>query len=585
MAEQSTPLGRYLRVNLTEGIFQEEQFPAETLRRYPGGTCLGVKVLYDEVSPQVSWSDPENRFIVASGPLGGTRVNGSGTVSVITVGALTGGPATCQANGFLGAFLRQNGYDGLIIQGAAPRLSYLYIHDGQAELRDATHLAGVDTWEMIDRFAEELALRPSQISVFGIGPAGENLVRFAAFVGDRGHVGGHNGTGAAMGAKRLKAIVIQRGRPVSVADPEALARVADEIFQRKNPEGPYRWGTLRGVARGAEGYGWLPIKNYTTNEWDITPEQLQTWDGPYIQEHYSPRRNSCWACRYTHCTLMTLPEGSKHAGFVGEEPEYEQFAAFGPVIDNKDAAEAFYLANRCDRLGFENNEMGWVIGFCMECYEKGILTKEQLDGLEMTWGNTEAVDALMDKIARREGIGDLLAEGVMRAAQKIGGEAVNCAIYTMKGNSPRGHDHRARWTELFDTSVSDTGTMEIGPMFNMPADSLAKLGVEHLPGEFNPQEIVEFAAKTAGAMLFEDSMGTCRFNTQTDIPYLVQAVNVATGWNLTIEDALKAGRRAMHLLRAFNIRRGITPELDRPGPRYSSTPVDGPAEGISIQPH
>ncbi len=578
--------GKYLRVNLTSGQFEIQQLDAATLRSYLGGTCFGVKVLYDEVPRGVAWSDPENRFIVASGPLGGTRVNGSGTVSVVTKGALTNGAATCQANGFLGAFLRLNGFDGLIIYGAAPKLAYLYIHDGRAELRDATHLAGVDTWDMIDRFAEELQVSASQISVFGIGPAGENLVRFAAFVGDRGHVGGHNGTGAVMGSKRLKAIVVRRAPGmVPVHQPEAVSQVAEEIFNRKNPEGPYRWGTLRGVANGVtQGYGWLPIKNYTTNWWDISPEQVQKWDGPYLQEHYNPQRHSCWACRFNHCTRMTVPEG-RHKGFVGEEPEYEQFAAFGPVIDNKDPAEAFFLANLCDRLGFENNEMGWLMSLVMECYEKGLLTREQLGGLEMRWGNAEAVEALMYKIARREGIGDLLDTLSLRAAQKIGGEAPRMAIHTMKGNTPRGHDHRARWMELFDTSVSDTGTLEVGPAFNMPADTLQALGIEKVQESFSPEQVVRFSAQASGGMLFEDSLGVCRFNTQTDVIYLTKAVNAAMGWDMTPQEAFKAGRRAMNLLRAFNIRHGVGPEMDRPSERYGSTPVDGPAQGISIQPY
>ena len=363
MATQETFGGKYLRVDLTEGAFEDQLFGQEALQDYLGGSCLGALTLYREVPPDVGWDDPENRLIVASGPLGGTRVNGSGTISVITKGALTEGAATSQANGFLGAFLRRNGYDGLIIHGAAPQLSYLYIHDGRAELCDARHLAGVDAWDMIDMLAAELGLRTSQMSVFGVGPAGENKVRFAAFVGDRGHVAGHNGTGAVMGAKRLKAIVVQRGtKAVPVHDGDGVAEMADTMFSRINREGAFRWGTLGGVSRGIDSYGWLPIKNYTTNLWDITPEEAERWDGPYLQEHYDPQRHSCWACRFNHCTMMTIPDG-KRQGFVGEEPEYEQFAAFGPVIDNKDAREAVFLSNQCDRLGFENNEMGWVIGW------------------------------------------------------------------------------------------------------------------------------------------------------------------------------------------------------------------------------
>ena len=580
--------GKFLRVDLTSGRIWPEQLDEEIYRKHLGGTGYGAKVLYDEVPPGVEWSEPENRLIVASGPLGGTRVNGSGTVSVVTKGPLTNGAATSQANGFLGAYMQFNGFDGVVIQGAAESLKYLYVHERGAELRDADHLAGVDTWEMIDLLTEELGVDERQISVFGIGPAGENLVRFAAFVGDRGHVAGHNGTGAVMGSKRLKAIVAQRARgPVPAHDREALADVAKTLFRRivDDPvaqEGVYRWGTLRGVAQGAQGGGWLPVKNYTTSIYNISPEELEKWDGPYLQENYVSGRHNCWACRFQHCTMFTIPEGP-YKGFVGEEPEYEQFAAFGPVIANTDVTAAIVLANECDRLGFENNEMGWLMGLVMECYEKGILTQEQLDGLDMSWGNVEAVRALMRKIAHREGIGDLLAEGVMRAAQEIEGEATNFAIHTMKGNTPRGHDHRARWTEMFDTATSNTGTMETGPTLNMPQDALEAIGIEGSPDVFSAQEVSTFSARTKGAMIFEDSLGVCRFNTRTDVLYLTKAVNAVTGWDMDVQEAMRVGRRAVNLLRAFNIRHGISPELDAPSRRYGSTPIDGPAAGVSIQ--
>jgi aldehyde:ferredoxin oxidoreductase len=582
--------GKFLRVDLTSGRVWSELLDEDIYRKYLGGTGYGAKVLYEEVPPGVEWSDPDNRLVVASGPLGGTRVNGSGTVSVVTKGPLTNGAAASQANGFLGAYMRLNGFDGVVLQGAAEKLKVLYIHDGQGELREAEHLAGVDTWEMIDLLAEELGTDERQISVFGIGPAGESLVRFAAIVGDRGHVAGHNGTGAVMGSKRLKAIVARRTPgPVAVRDREALGEVAETLFRRiaDDPvarEGVYRWGTLRGVARSVRGgTGTLPVRNYTTSIFNIPGDELEKWDGPYLQEHYVSNRHNCWACRFQHCTMLTIAEGP-YQGFTAEEPEYEQFAAFGPVIGNTDVDGAIVLANECDRLGFENNEMGWLMGLVMECYEKGILSQEQLDGLDMSWGNVEAVRALMCKIARRDGIGNLLAEGVMRAAQTIGEEAANFAIHTVKGNTPRGHDHRSRWTEMFDTATSNTGTMETGGMAFMPLDALQAIGVEGPPDMFSGKEISTFNAETKGAMLFEDSLGVCRFNTRTDMIYLPQAVNAATGWDMDPQEALRAGRRAVSLLRAFNIRHGIDPALDIPSRRYGSTPLDGPAAGVSIQP-
>jgi len=211
------------------------------------------------------------------------------------------------------------------------------------------------------------------------------------------------------------------------------------------------------------------------------------------------------------------------------------------------------------------------------------MTREQLDGLDMSWGNVEAVRALMRKTANREGIGDLLAEGVMRAAEKIGGEAVNFAIHTGKGNTPRGHDHRIRWTEMFDTATSNTGTMETGPMANMPQDSLDAIGVEGTPEGFSPLEVSSFNARAKGAMIFEDSLGVCRFNTRTDLPNLVRALNAVSGWDMDIQEAMQVGLRAVNLLRVFNVRHGVSPELDTPSIRYGSTPIDGPAAGVGIR--
>ena len=584
---QASQGSKYMRVDLTSNRIWSEGLDEETYRTYVGGTGYGAKVLYDEVPSGVEWSSPENRLIIASGPLGGTRVNGSGTVSVVTKGPLTNGATSSQANGFLGAYMRFNGYDGVVIEGASESLKYLYIHDGVSELRDADHLAGVDTWEMIDLLAKELGVGENQISVFGIGPAGEKMVRFAAFSGDRGHVAGHNGTGAVMGSKRLKAIVAQRARgPIPAHDRQVLAEVARSLLSSitDDPvarEGNYRWGTLLGVARSTRGgTGTLPVKNYTTSIYNISSEELEKWDGPYLQENYVSGKHNCWACQFQHCTMFTIPEG-EYKGFVGEEPEYEQFAAFGSVIGNTDVNAAIVLSNECDRLGFENNEMGWLVGLVMECYEKGILTREQLDGLDMSWGNAESVRILMRKIAHREGIGDLLAEGVMRAAQEIGGEAVNFAVHTKKGNTPRGHDHRSRWTEMLDTATSNTGTLETGG----PSPSVLRaIDAEGSPDVFSAQEVSTFMAKAKGAMSFEDSLGVCRFNTRTDLLNLTKAVNAVTGWDMDVQEAMRIGLRAVNLLRAFNIQHGISPELDAPSRRYGSMPLDGPAAGVSVQP-
>jgi len=573
--------GKILRVDLSKELSTEEKLDEATARKYIGGTGIGVKYLYEEVPPGVECFDEANRLIMATGPLAGTRVRGSGTFSIVTKGCLTNGAVASQANGFFGAFLRFSGFDGIILQGKAKNWVYLYIHDGKVEQRDASYLAGKDTWETDTLIHEELGKKERELSVYSIGPAGENLVKFAGIFGDKGHAAAHNGTGAVMGSKKLKAVAVARGAAkLELTDPKALSAVATQLHENivNDPvqkEGIYKWGTLAGIMRGAGTY--IPVKNYTTNVFDIDKDDLEKFGGPYIRSHFQAKPHPCWACQMHHCHMLTIPDGP-YAGFVGEEPEYEQFAAFGPAIGQTDVAAAIVMANEVDRLGMDTNEMGWLIGLVMECYEKGIITQKDTDGLEMTWGNVEAVRAMMRKIAHREGFGNILAEGVMRAAQRIGGEAPNMAIHTMKGSTPRGHDHRVRTTEQFDTCVSDSSTLEASPMVAYPADFDVPSPLDYSSG----MQVSTIEGNLKGSMQFEDSLGVCRFTTRTDLKLLTEAVNAATGWDLNPSEAMQIGRRTIALLRSFNIRHGHTRDDDRPSPRYGSTPVDGPMEGKTL---
>jgi aldehyde:ferredoxin oxidoreductase len=565
--------GKFLRVDLSTEKLTDVTFDEETLRKYLGGTGLGAKILYDEVSPTISWSDLSNRLIIASGPLGGTTIPGTGTFSIVTKGALTGGATSTQANGLFGAYLKFSGYDGIILQGAAKRWMYLNIKQDEAELREASHLLGKDTYETDELIPKELGKKGREMSVVSIGPAGEHLCLFAGVFERKGHSASHNGPGAVLGSKRLKSIVVSMGsRRVEVRHPDRVKSVADTV---RESAAKYR-GTVGGVYNGqVSGRGTLPIKNYTTNLWDISDEEIKRYSEPSIRERLGSRPNPCWACPATHSTMMTIPEG-KYAGLEVEEPEYEQLAAMGSVIDVKNVDDATMLSSLTDRLGFDNNEMGWAIGWTMECYERGLLTKEDLNGLEMGWGNVEATRQLMHMMAQRQGFGNILADGVMRASQRIGGEAAKAAIYTMKGNTPRGHDHRTSWGEMFDTAVSNTGTIETHTSLSAQPPYNAGAG--------NPQGTTEGVALTKGIMNFNDSLGNCRFPTGLNHALLTEATSAITGWDLSLEETKNIGLRSVNLMKAFNLRAGITKELDAPSARYGSTPVDGPTEGVSIRP-
>lgn len=237
------------------------------------------------------------------------------------------------------------------------------------------------------------------------------------------------------------------------------------------------------------------------------------------------------------------------------------------------------LGNLVDRLGMDINESGWIIGWLMECSQKGLLKKDDLDGIEIGWGNAEATLAILKKIAYRQGNGNLWAEGVKRTAEKIGGEALNFAVYTQKGATPRGHDHRARWSEMIDTCLSNTGTIEIGP--GIPI--VKELGMSPPKDMFDAIEISTLNAMVSGRRLFEDSLVICFFCGQ-DLQMLTDTLSAITGWDFNIQEAMAVGRRIVNQLRVFNFRHGLTRDIEAPSVRYGSSPVDGPAQGKSIMP-
>ncbi len=567
--------GKILRVDLSKGTVSIEELDQAFIEKWVGGVGFGAKYLYDEVPPGVEWSDPENRMIWASGPLAGSGVYGAGTFCIVTKGPMTNIAGSSQANGYFGAYLKFSGYDAIIFQGKAPSLVYLVLKEGKAEIRDAGFLAGKGTGEMEDLLRKELAAGEKDVSIYGIGPGGESCVLFASIIGDRGHAAAHNGLGAVMGSKNLKAVVAYRGkRNFAITDQERMKEKNEALFEIAKVAGPiYKWGTGGAFSFVYNG-GALPVKNYTTN---IYPEH-ERMGGQYMRTHFEIRNKPCYMCPVAHCKEVTVTEGP-YKGFTAEEPEYEQLAAWGPQIGNTELGGVVVLANEVDNLGIDCNESGWVMGWVMECYEKGIFSKDDLDGIDMTWGNVEAVKAMLRKIAAREGIGDLLSQGVMRASRKIGGEAADCAIYTMKGCTPRGHDHRGggRWAELIDTCLTNTSTLESirGPLQPEIA------GLPPVKDVFSHEEMSTVNAKLNGIAQFEDCLGICRL-ASPDPKLLLECLNAVTGWSLNFQDVFTIGRRVINQLRIFNFRHGMKKEDERPSKRYGSIPTDGPATGKNI---
>lgn len=587
MADLVGYTGKLLRVDLTNESFTDVIIDEEMARKFIGGTGFGVKILYDEVPADVAWDDERNRWFIGSGPLGGTIIGGSGTVSVVVKGPMTNGAACTQANGFFGAFLRFCGYEGIIVQGKAKRWSYLLITDNGVELRDASHLVGKDTWETCDLIKSEFGKAEHGMSVAAIGPASEHLVRYAPIVIDKDHVPSHNGNGSVLASKQLKAIAVDRGKKrIPAHDQAALSAVA-KVIKADNDEYMFTvTGTTGAFQDGiVAGMGMLPVKNWTTDFTDAPPEEIDKFGAIYTRSHHNAKRDNCWGCIAMHNHKYVLSEGHYKGEHV-YEAEFEGLTSLGSIIGNYEATSAIYLSNLADKLGMDVNELGWSLGLAIECYEKGVITKEQTDGLELTWGNYKAIEQLMYKIARREGFGNVLAEGAMRAAEIIGGEAPNFAVGTKKYVTPRTVQARIIWPWILDHVISNSGTNEGYEYAYHPKE----VGVDLPDGyriapSFSAEDAVDNCVKANWSAHFLDSLGVCWFSTAGDFKRLCEALRAVTGWDFPAEESTEVGFRIQHLLRAFNIRCGHTPEMDAPSPRFGNPPMDGMAAGQDFMAH
>jgi aldehyde:ferredoxin oxidoreductase len=382
-----------------------------------------------------------------------------------------------------------------------------------------------------------------------------------------------------MGSKRLKAIVVQGKRGVRIsAGKEEFKRIIHDWIKEAKESSMGKIISTHGSAGLFTPYhskGWVPVKNLTTN---LFPNP-EIFDGAYLREKcFRMMPRSCHACTFRHCHMVEVLEGP-FKGFIGEEPEYEIFAGFGPNLGVHDPGTVVKLNHVNDRLGMDAKEMSFTLSLCMECYEKGLLDKGELDGLELRWGDTSAIEKLMMKTANREGIGDHLAEGTMRMAQWVGKEARNMAVYVKKGNSPHIHDPRTRWGTLFTQAISNMGSQE---GVDMTLKFSKELGIDEptsLPNEW----VGRAQAKTGPKRQFEESLIFCYYQSP-NLSTLVRTLNAVTGFEFTTEECLTLGRRIINLLRVFNIRHGFTPEQDSFSSRLGEPPADGPGKGGTLVP-
>ena len=568
---------KVLRVNLTTGKITSELLNEEMVKDYIGGAGLGIRLLYDEVKPGIEAFDEENRIIITTGLATGTTVPGASLFNICTKGPITNLLASAQANGYFGFRLKQAGFSTIIIEGKSDVWKYLVVEDGKAELKDAEHLVGKNTFETEKMMKEEVGGAKSSAITIGVG--GENLVRFAALQSDEGHFAASNGPGAVMGSKKLKGILAFGEYKIEAVQPEEFKAAVKE-FVKLIVSAPPAVG-LGQLGTGmlipiAYKMGYLPTKNLSEYDW---PENEKYGAGAVKQDPaFEFKKHNCYACAIGHVKDMCFKEG-RYKGRVIDEPEYEGWQAFSGLIGVTDVAETAMLNTLNDELGLDLKEMGYTLAWAIECYEKGYLTKEDTDGLELNWGNVEAIRNLMTKIATRDGFGDKLAEGVMRASRIYGGLAADAAVYCKRGAAPHIHDPRGNYSVALAQMLGENGSIW-GAADRSPNP------------EFGYNEPVSFTESVVHPILvargvpkvaFLDSYMMCNF-VGMSIPHMMKCLSALTGWNMKEEDAMDVGRRMATLARAFNIRQGATAEDDTLSKRLLDPVKDGPNKGKALGP-
>jgi len=576
--------GRLLRVDLGSGKTWVEPLDEARARRYVGGRGMGARILMDEVPEGCDPLGPQNRLVLAMGPLAGTYAPGSGRYVIVAKSPATGGFGEAYTGGFVAHELKYAGYDGIVVQGRAPQKAYLSISNDRVEIRPAVHLGGRGTLETEQTIKEEMD--DFETRIVSIGLAGENGVRFACVMNDTDRAAGRTGLGAVMGSKNLKAIAIRGTGRVELADPKAFREhaLADLAKIRKHPwlgDSPGSVGAL-GTAGGVEdlsGMGILPTRNWETGTW----EYADRISGTAMKNTILLGHRACQACPVGCTRVVRVPDGP--FGGVRPEyggPEYETVAAFGSLCQNRNLQAIALLNQQCNVYGLDTISAGSAIAFAMECFEKGILTEKEI-GFRLDWGDAAAMVRLLDMIARREGVGDLLAEGTRRAAATLGCGASGLAV-EVKGLEFGMHEARGKKGLALSYATAPRGADHMegfhDPALAVP-NAWPELGVTEAMDRFTLEGKPRVVRLAEDYTSFINSLPLCSFmslpiggvrNTE-EISGMLAA---ATGWrDITLEEEMAIGERAYNLARAFTVRESGGKADDRLPPKLSRSLRDG----------
>jgi len=572
-------------VDLTKRRIRFEVLKEGFLRKYVGGIGFGTYLLYHGTEPNVDPFGPENVLVFAAGPFTGTVVPSCGRYVVEAKSPLTNILGVTLSSGPWGPRLKYAGYDALIILGKSDKPVYLFIDDDSVDFIDASALWGKDTWETDDLIREEI--EDENVAIAAIGPAGEKLVRFAAITNDRNRQAGRTGMGAVMGSKNLKAIAVRGTKEIAVAKLDDLMEICRNFyrgsFRGESVKRFIKYGTAQSVST-LNYLGVEPVRNWL----ESSSELAENVCGEYIREHYDPKVTACWGCP-TGCDQITSIEEGPFKGTVASV-EYETIYALGLNCGVGHFPAIVKATELCDRLGLDTISAGVTIAWAMECYEKGILKKKQVDDLDLRFGNYEAEIQILRKMALREGIGDLLAEGVKRASEKVGKGSEHFAMHN-KGLELPGFDIRGLKACGLGFNTSPRGGCHMrssayvldlgGRVDRFKADP--KLGKMVMDQEdfCVIRDALILCSTTRYA--FDASLAAPGFSNESmnqAFAYVSNLYSLVTGISLAKDELWKAGERISNLQKLYNLREGWKRQDDYPPPRIMEDPIsNGTSKG------
>jgi len=595
--------GKILHVDLTKGELEVERPLPEFYRAYLGGSAMATHYVLKHTPANADPLGPENTLALMTGVLTGTAVSGQSRVSSCAKSPLTDAIGDSQGGGFWPAELKFAGFDGIVIHGKAETPVYLWIKDGEAELRDASHLWGELTGDVETAIQDEFD--DKKIEVLQIGPAGEKLVKYAAMISMSNRANGRTGMGTVMGSKNLKAIAVRGKNRPAIADKEAfkkLAKWGPANFADSDVAGMGKYGTAEGVM-GQQKSGGLPTNNWSAGVFDgaeaISGETMYDTILLGAAEDKQNRlgRDTCYACTVRCKRVVQVTEGPFPTDPHYGGPEYETLATFGSYCGVSDLNAIAHANQLCNQYGIDTISCGATLAWAFNAFEEEMISLADTDGLALNWGNAEAMIQLVGMIGRREGFGDLLAEGSARAAEKVGrgSEELVVAGHKMEypahmpqvkrslgliySVNPYGADHQA--------SEHD-GAIEGG--FKWYKDRLEELGFEEKQERYSlTDEKVRFATVTGQLYSALNSASVCQFVFGPSwhlysSGQLVDVINAATGWDMTIEEFVMIGERSVNLQRAFNAREGLTRADDTLPKKMSKALTGGRSDGFTFTP-